>query len=151
MGERVLALAVWMVVRGPGPHDAHGAERRIALLSLVRESPGLPGAEIRRRLLLAHGSFDHHVRHLKSDGLLVSVEAGNQLTYYLPSQLKGERAQPRHTDAVVEAFLRDHPAASSQQIAAGCGIPQSTVESHLRGLERAGRVLRAKQGRRYVF
>ena len=129
---------------------ADATPTRDRLAEHVRAHPGLHFNELVRRLDLAPGQAQYHLRRLARADRVVREEVSGRTHYFDPSFDPAERRRValfrRETarDAVVE--LLDGPARPAA-VADALGVARSTLEWHLDGLADAGVVEKRRDER----
>ena len=129
---------------------ADATPTRDRLAEHVRAHPGLHFNELVRRLDLAPGQAQYHLRRLARADRVVREEVSGRTHYFDPSFDPTERRRValfrRETarDAVVE--LLDGPARPAA-VADALGVARSTLEWHLDGLVDAGVVEKRRDER----
>jgi len=129
---------------------ADATPTRDRLAEHVRAHPGLHFNELVRRLDLAPGQAQYHLRRLARADRVVREEVSGRTHYFDPSLDPAERRRValfrRETarDAVVE--LLDGPARPAA-VADALGVARSTLEWHLDGLVDAGVVEKRRDER----
>ncbi|MFC7136756.1 winged helix-turn-helix transcriptional regulator [Halobaculum litoreum] len=127
-----------------------GSGTRERLRECVVANPGLHFNELVRRLDLAPGQAQYHLRRLASADRVVDESVSGRTHYFAPEIDPDERRRialfRRETarDAVVE--LLDGPAAPAA-VAERVGVARSTLEWHLDGLVDAGVVEKRRDAR----
>ena len=112
-------------------------------------SPGLHFREIQRRLNLANGALEHHLRTLLRSGILESERDGQFVRFYLPTIRHEERVylsilrQPRLREIITFLILRS--GSDYRTIAQELNLSLSTITWHLKRLEQVGVVTREKK------
>jgi predicted transcriptional regulator len=66
--------------------NALDSQRRLAILSFIRANPGLHLRELMRRMPIARGTLEYHIKKLESGGLLKSVPEKGRLHYFSADQ-----------------------------------------------------------------
>lgn len=159
VGASLLVL-LWPVLKGlPGGLGLFTRLREPELLkqptrarihALVEASPGIHFGELQRRSGVANGTLVHHLRALRTGGLVVAKENGNYTSYFV----RGDRPTPatlslRSEGArLVWASVQAMPGISNAGLAERTSLTASTVSYHLRSLERNGLVRIERTGAR---
>lgn len=123
---------------------------RARLLEAIAAEPGLHFSGLARRLDLAPGAAQHHLRRLAGAGLVVAA-AGGRTRYFpagTPPAVQG-RAQLLDNPGInkVLAAVQARPGISVSAVAAATGRAVGTVAHHLDRLQQAGLVERRRSGR----
>lgn len=127
-----------------------GRPTRERVADYVVANPGLHFNELVRRLDLAPGQAQYHLRRLARADRVVGEEVSGRTHYFDPALDPPERRRialfRRETarDAVVE--LLDRPA-PPDAVADAVGVARSTLEHHLDGLVAAGVVEKRRDSR----
>ena len=112
-------------------------------------SPGLHFREIQRRLGLANGALEHHLRTLLRSGIIESERDGQFVRFYPPPILHEERTyisilrQPRLREIITFLILR--PESDYKTIAQELNLSPSTITWYLKRLEQMGVITREKR------
>lgn len=135
------------------PEDPQIGPRR-DLLALVRAHPGMHLRELERASGLAVGALRHHLDWLLAAGLVKDEEDGRLRRFFpvgLDPPLRRALAalRPRSHRAVA-LHLLNHPAATTREVAAALGFPETTAGHYLRALASAGIATRDRTGHRLV-
>ncbi|HKM75289.1 MAG TPA: winged helix-turn-helix transcriptional regulator [Candidatus Bathyarchaeia archaeon] len=123
------------------------SRRRIG--GLLLRSPGLHFREIQRRLGLANGALEHHLRTLLRSGTIESERDGQFVRFYPPPILHEERTyisilrHPRLREIITFLILR--PESDYKTIAQELNLSPSTITWYLKRLEQVGVVTREKR------
>jgi len=121
---------------------------RTVIEALVLRSPGLHFRGIQRKLGLANGVLEHHLRTLLRSRIIESERDGQFVRFYSPSTLPKERTlisilrQARLREII--RFLISHPGSDYKAVVQELKLSTSTISWHLGRLERMGVVTREK-------
>lgn len=130
----------------------HG--RRAALYDMIQQNPGIRLTELSRGLGLAWGTCLHHLRKLRADRLITIQQLGRFKCYFVngsglsPDAMRAAVVVHGKTLQGVAAYIREHPQTSLQDLARALGISSPLAAFHVSKLERAGLVLKRRQGRK---
>jgi len=115
---------------------------RSRLYSCVRDNPGIHFNEISRRLEIATGQTQHHLRVLQDEQRIHREDVTGRAHYYVPIYSLDERRTiallRRETTREVIVYLLKHERARPVAIADRIGVVRSTVEWHLSNLVEFG-------------
>jgi DNA-binding transcriptional ArsR family regulator len=120
--------------------------RRALLLSLVRAQPGLGAESARRRLGLAHGVFDHHLRVLLGHGLVRRQDLEGHVLLY-PANVRQAPSAEAPLAARLLAAVRDEPGLRQVDLARRLQVSEGTLRYHATWLGRKGRLQLVTDGR----
>lgn len=108
---------------------------RSRIYECVRDNPGIHFNEIGRRLSIATGQTQHHLRVLQKERRLHREEVSGRTHYYSPAYSSRERRViallRRETTREVIVHLLKHERARPGEIADHLNVARSTVEWHL--------------------
>ena len=116
-------------------------------MSLVRDRPGLPLSELRRRAGMGWGVFDHHLQRLEREGLVQTVRAGRFRLVYpagFPTDEDGALLNTPTTRRIALAILA-RPGISIRVMARDLGLSDRIVYYHVNRLVAAGLVRSTSQ------
>ncbi|HET6398686.1 MAG TPA: winged helix-turn-helix transcriptional regulator [Candidatus Thermoplasmatota archaeon] len=142
--------ALGLFSRVSGPRLLQHPTRRL-VADCIEANPGIHYKELSRRLGLANGTLEHHLRKLVADGIVLR-HAGDGYTCYFPKGVSRhdlraagplKAAGARRVLQAVQAS----PGASSSDVATAAGLDASTVSHHVRRLQDAGLVEARRVGR----
>ena len=120
---------------------------RSAMVDAVRADPGITPAELQRRLAIADGQLDHHLRRLVAAGLVQKVAADGARRLYLA----GTAVDPGDPLAErIRAALREG-AAPARVVAERVGVSPQHARYYLEKLHAAGALERRLIGARRVY
>lgn len=156
---RLLHVAV-LALTGDGPEG--GTRRRI--YALVQRHPGLHQRDIARRLGVAEGTADHHLRHLLRAGLLQRVVEAGHVRFYVTVQgtvVPEGTVRPEDRSRlgvlrktrpleIVARLLMEGPL-SMGLMAERMGVSGGTLTHHVDRLQSVGLVVRRQHGRERVL
>ena len=126
-------------------------ETRVRISGLILNSPGLHFREIQRRLSIATGALEYHLKVLTSSGRIRSERHGRFLRFY-PSGL-GEyetellSALRQTAKRRILVFLTLRGIAHHRDIVTELRLSPSTVTWHLKELERGGFIVSERDGK----
>lgn len=128
------------------------ARSRIA--DAVADAPGIHFSELVRRLDLAPGQVQYHLRRLLGDDRVLAEQLHGRTHYYPPSFDEWERGAlallRRETSRDVVVFLLANGPSRPADVTAGLDIARSTLEWHLDRLIERGLVEKRHDGRNHV-
>jgi len=114
------------------------AATRTRIRECVRRNPGIHFNELRRRLDIATGQAQYHLRKLRREQHVEREEICGRTHFYPPTYTSWERGViallRRETSRELVAFLLRHETATPEEIADSLDIARSTVEWHLSNL-----------------
>jgi predicted transcriptional regulator len=137
-----------------GP-SARGAAVSSRVARYVATHEGAHFREVQRRLGLATGQADHHLRRLVRDGVLARTRLGGEVHFFPASRPRADRrplAALRHParQAAARALLGVGQS-NLRGLAERTGVPETTLLHHLRVLVTAGVAFRVQSGRRALY
>lgn len=110
---------------------------RSAILEAVQQEPGIHDRELQRRVDVARGALQHHVRKLLEHGLIVRRREGGFVRYWPPEGT--ERTVPLDGTAKrVHELLAEQPGLSQSEVARRLGVSRQAVGKHVVRLRAAG-------------
>jgi predicted transcriptional regulator len=130
-------------------------EPRIRISSLILNCPGLHFREIQRRLSIATGALDYHLKVLTNSGAIKSERQGRFLRFYprdindYDTRLWSALRQTRKRKILI--FLTLNEIAHYRDIVNELHLSPSTVTWHLKELERAGLIVSKRDGKRKSY
>jgi predicted transcriptional regulator len=108
---------------------------RERIQAAIRAEPGIHFNELGRRLTLANGQIQYHVRRLeRADEVDQEIYAGRTHYYdrdFDPELRRDVAVLRRETARDILSYLRDNGSSPPAEIAQRLGIARSTVEYHL--------------------
>lgn len=126
------------------------------LLEAIRHEPGLHAADLRRRLDVSQGRFQHHAAVLEGAGMIRSELFGGMRRYF-PRHVFAERERQmivalrtRHARPLFEV-VRAQPFVTSQDLAQRSGLSAPAVSKVMRRLAEAGLVTSRRDMRRQTW
>lgn len=120
----------------------------------VAETPGIHFSELVRRLDLAPGQVQYHVRRLLGEDALIEERLYGRTHYYPPSYDAWERSAlallRRETSRDVLVCLLARGASRPHEVADEVGIARSTLEWHVDRLMEEGLIEKHRDERNHV-
>lgn len=130
------------------------SETRERIASHVEANPGVHFNALARRLDLAPGQVQYHLRRLLDEAVLVAESLHGRTHYYPPGYDAWEREAlallRRETAADVVAVLVERGPTAPADVADRVGIARSTLQWHLDRLVAADLVEKRRDGRHRV-
>ena len=128
--------------------------QRARIADAIAEAPGIHFSELVRRLDLAPGQVQYHVKRLRRQGDVEEERLYGRTHYYPPDVDEWERGAiallRRETARDVVAYLLAEGPSSPATVAAGVGVARSTLEWHVGRLEERGLVEKERDERNRV-
>jgi predicted transcriptional regulator len=128
--------------------------RRAELARTIADLPGIHFNGLVRRLDLAPGQVQYHLRELLGDGDIVRSSLYGQTHYFPPEYGAFQRGAlavcHRETARDVLLHLLEHGPSEPAAVARSLGIARSTLEWHLDHLVEQGLVEKRRDGKRRV-
>jgi predicted transcriptional regulator len=120
---------------------------RAAILELVRSEPGIARAALQRRLQLADGQVEYHVRRLERAGIVVRLEVDGARRLYAA----GEHLPviTPLTQRILDALAGE--AATARTVAERVGVTPQHARYHLEKMRQTGMIHRSARGARSVY
>ena len=119
-------------------------ERRLRIVRLIEDSPGIRFREIMRRTGMKNGVLSHHLRALERAGKIRVARSSRHTSYSTPEmsedQLVVASALQKSTPRAILLALAAEDGRRFSEIVGCCGKSPSTVSLHMRGLIRDGLV-----------
>jgi predicted transcriptional regulator len=111
------------------------ADTRTRIETSIETHPGIHFSEIVRRLELAPGQVQYHLKRLRADDTVVAEPVYGKTHYFPPEYTEWERDAlallRRETAGGVVAYLLAHGPATPAEVADSLDIARSTLEWHL--------------------
>ncbi len=132
-------------------------ETRRAIMTHVRDAPGLTAAALARRLEVHYETARYHLDILAEVGLVTRDEQGARVRYFenraRVDQVTRMVAQALHTEGKRDILLTiaRSGALPSGEVAERVDLAASTTSYHLRNLHEDGLLERRKAGRRVLY
>jgi len=139
-----------------GTMNIQALEVRQQVYEFIQRYPGLHFREIQRRLGMAVGTLQYHIRHLGTEKLIIGRKDGEYTRYYIVGVVT-ER------DRFLLQFLRQRPMrhalvlllekkrANHKQISVKIGLSPATTSWYLAKLVEAGLLAKKKEGREVFY
>jgi DNA-binding MarR family transcriptional regulator len=123
--------------------------KRAQLLAAARAAPGSTLPELATILGMPRNTLEHHARVLARLGYVRTVRTTEGTAIYPTESALAPYAHvlARAHASEVLAHVRTHPGVSQTEIVAAFGLRKSHASTLLRDLERAGLVVRTREGR----
>lgn len=125
--------------------DVEGHPSRAALLSMIRESPGVATAELSRRSSLAAGTLDHHLRTLEKAGVVKSLLVGRDRVWFEAGAKRPPLSERGSRAAILRAAVEE-PGLSKTDLARRLDLALPTILHHVKKLEGSGAVVVERDG-----
>lgn len=136
---------------GDGPGDALDVNTRREIYTFLREVPGAHFSEIQRRLDLATGTLQYHLRYLEKRDLIEAKRDGRYTRYY-PSMEVDRRHKPilgllrQSTPRRLVLDLIEHGPSRLTDMSDRLDLAPSTLSFHLKKLMKEDIVERPERG-----
>mgnify|MGYP002398971774 CR=1 FL=1 len=136
--------------------DIQALEVRQQIYEFIQRNPGLHFREIHRRLAVAVGTLQYHLRHLEHEKLVIGRKDGEYTRYFVVG-IVTER------DRQLLQFLRQRPIrhalllllekkrANHKQISLKIGLSPATTSWYLSKMIEAGLAAKSKSGREVFY
>ncbi len=127
--------------------------RRLELLNFIKANPGLHFRELLRKMSVARGTLDYHVRVMVSEGLLKAVPEKGRIHYFsADSRYSAEEETlivAMENDSLRGIITRIYlkQGARTDELAEESGLSKATVYKHVKHLETLGIVRSERTGR----
>ncbi len=132
-------------------------ETRRKIYELIKKSPGIHFREIERRLKIAVGNLQYHLRYLEKKNLIRSDQDGEYIRYF-PKDCQLDDVDKkilsflrRRTSRRILVYLLNNPNANNKDVSKAVRLSPSTISWHLNKLVEAGIVEKRKEGRESYF
>lgn len=128
-------------------------DRRAKIFDFIQANPGAHLSEISRRLEIPWGSALHHIRKLRADRLILFKAVGHHKCFFVNGS--GLSSQEMAAASVVKGqtlqqianYIQEHPRTNLKELAQAVRITSPLAAFHVRKLERAGLVLKTRDGK----
>ena len=128
--------------------------QRARIADAIGDAPGIHFSELVRRLDLAPGQVQYHLKRLRGSGTVEEERLYGRTHYYPPSFDEWERGAiallRRETARDVVAYLLAEGPSGPQAVAEGIEVARSTLEWHVGRLEAQGLVEKERDERNRV-
>ncbi|WP_456396892.1 winged helix-turn-helix transcriptional regulator [Thermococcus sp.] len=133
-------------------------ERTKLILNFIRENPGLSFNELSRRLGLAKGDLQYHIRRLEKLGLITSKRSGLR-KHYFPRDIFDEREKDilsllssENVRGII-MYIIANPGATQKELCSELGLSPPTVNYYIGKLKELNLVRSIKDGKfvKYYF
>lgn len=128
--------------------------QRARIADAIAEAPGIHFNELVRRLDLAPGQVQYHLKRLRGLGTVEEERLYGRTHYYPPSYEGWERGAlallRRETARDVVAYLLAEGPTAPGTVADGVGVARSTLEWHVGRLEERGLIEKHRDDRNRV-
>lgn len=130
--------------------------RRLEILNFIKVNPGLHFRELLRKMSVARGTLDYHVKRMESDGLLKTIPERGRIHYFTAdSQYSTEEetliiAMENDSLRRIVVQIYQNQGARTDELAERSGFSKATVYLHVKHLENLG-IVRSERVGRYVW
>lgn len=127
--------------------------RRLEILTFIKANPGLHFRELLRKMSVARGTLDYHIRVMVSGGLLKAVSEKGKIHYFAADSLYSAEEEiliiAMKNDSLrrIIVQLYRNQGACTDELAERLGLSKATVYVHVKHLESLGIVRSERAGR----
>mgnify|MGYP000882743615 FL=1 len=127
--------------------------RRLETLNFIKANPGLHFRELLRKMSVARGTLDYHIRVMVSEGLLKAVPERGKIHYFIADShySTGEEtliiAMGNDSLRGIITQIYQNQGAHTEELAEESGLSKATVYVHVKYLESLGIVRSERAGR----
>jgi predicted transcriptional regulator len=162
-----VASVLVVVLAAAGYIGRQGAELedglRLDIYEFIRHNPGEHQSSIMEEFDISPSTAQHHLHILEQRDQIVSYKEQKFKRYYINgngyrAELGGGQqykstiaALKNPTASAVVRYLLDNPGASQKDVAGFLGLSASTVNWHVKKLEDASLVVKARDGKRVLY
>ncbi|WP_214041037.1 winged helix-turn-helix transcriptional regulator [Methanoculleus sp.] len=133
--------------------NALDSPRRLEILSFIKANPGLHFRGLLRKMSVARGTLDYHIRIMASEGLLKAVPEKGKIHYFIADSQHSIEEETliiaMENDSlrkiVTQIYLNQ--GTRIEELAKESGLSKATIYTHVKHLENLGIVRSERTGR----